>query len=119
MELPEAGVATEELPGAVNIAALDLDQLSEITTRAVNKVRETGADADLDRSEQSALEAIVALVGRPPLFIQNGRLQSTLEADWQHLDAKRAGRARGRAWAVLAGGLGDSWLCLSAARRGR
>lgn len=88
---PESAVGLEsmELVESRDFADLEIDELSEITSRAVNKVRTAGNDADLDQSEQSALEAIILLVGRPPLFIQNGRLQSDLGDEWKHLDAKR------------------------------
>src|SRR6266508_1649343 len=90
MEAFEAGSTNENVSAARDIAHLDIGELSDITSRAVDKVRAAGNDADLDQSEQSALEAIVLLIGRPPLFIQNGRLQSDLGDEWQHLDAKRA-----------------------------
>jgi S1-C subfamily serine protease len=85
----EVEVAPGGPPPVLGGNGLDLDTFSEVATRAVSKVREQGENADLDRQEHDALEAIVALVGRPPLFIQNGRLQADLGVEWQHLDAKR------------------------------
>ncbi|HTG33261.1 MAG TPA: hypothetical protein VLB76_10040, partial [Thermoanaerobaculia bacterium] len=57
--------------------------------RAVQKILRGGPETPLAPSEQIGLEAIVLLIGRPALLIQDGRFLPPPE-DWQVLETKRA-----------------------------
>ncbi|MUG91717.1 serine protease [Scytonema sp. UIC 10036] len=48
-------------------------ELVDMGMRAVKKVQHSGADTTLDSIEVSGLEALVLLVGRPAILIQNGQ----------------------------------------------
>jgi hypothetical protein len=83
-----------ELPGSTSPTELppisrDQRELLSAAGRAVRKVQRDGEDADLTPEEEFAFEAIVLLVGRPAIFIQDGRFFPPPE-EWQVLEGKRA-----------------------------
>ncbi len=58
--------------------------------KAIEKVRKDGANARLSPTEETALEAIVLLEGRPALLVTNGRFEDPPE-EWTVLNAHREG----------------------------
>lgn len=77
-ELPDLPESTEPTPLALVDAAAS----------ALTKVRAEGANADLTPAEQVGFEAIVLLVGRPAILIQDGRFFPPPQ-DWAHLEDAR------------------------------
>ncbi len=63
-------------------------QLVESGRQAVAKIRNNGLEADLEPQEAAGLEAIVSLVARPAIFIQNGRFFPP-PMGWDRLDDHR------------------------------
>ncbi len=63
-------------------------QLVESGRQAVAKLRHSGLDAQLEPQEAAGLEAIVSLVARPAIFIQNGRFFPP-PMGWERLEDHR------------------------------
>ncbi|HEX8104472.1 MAG TPA: serine protease [Solirubrobacteraceae bacterium] len=57
--------------------------------KALVKVRREGIDAKLDAAERDGLEAIVQLIGRPAILVQDGRFFPP-PASWERLEEQRA-----------------------------
>jgi len=60
----------------------------EAGQRGIERVLQEGPEAPLSAEEQFGMEAIVLLVGRPALFIQDGRFAAS-PADWSVLEENR------------------------------
>lgn len=94
MESPAvaAGLPAAELPQNDLVeSALQAQREATIEAgkRGLERVLEQGAEAPLSPEEQFGLEAIVLLVGRPALLIQDGRFAAA-PADWSVLEEHRA-----------------------------
>jgi hypothetical protein len=68
-------------------------QLVESCKQAVHKIRHDGVNADLDPHEAAGLEAIVSLIGRPAILIQNGQFFPP-PPGWERLEDFREGIER-------------------------
>lgn len=94
---PEGGLESPAPPPAAAPPQQDLVESAlqaqreatiEAGKRGMERVLEQGADAPLSPEEQFGLEAIVLLVGRPALLIQDGRFAAA-PADWSVLEEHR------------------------------
>ena len=83
-EVPATRSLTEQPP-----ISQDQRDILSAAGRAVRKVQRDGEHADLTPEEEVGFEAIVLLVGRPALFIQNGRFFPPPD-DWAVLEGNRA-----------------------------
>lgn len=57
--------------------------------RAVEKIRDFGPDTALEPDEENGLEALVVLVGRPAIRIEDGALVAPMPPGWEVLEAHR------------------------------
>ncbi len=57
--------------------------------RAVEKMRDFGPDTALQPDEENGLEALVVLVGRPAIRIEDGALAAPMPPGWEVLEAHR------------------------------
>ena len=65
-----------------------VERTAEGAKRALRKIKKDGVDAQLDPDEIVGTEAIVALVGRPPILIQDGRFFPPPQ-EWSKLEQVR------------------------------
>ncbi len=90
LELPESHV---EDPGAgAQLDRATREILAEVLVdgaRGLEKVAQD-PDAELTPDEQTGVEAIVLVEGRPALFVEGGDFTSDLPQDWSVLDGERA-----------------------------
>ncbi|MCI2421579.1 serine protease [Saccharopolyspora sp. K220] len=73
MTKPVVGAEPGELPPLEEESRSHLEGLVPAGRAAVQKLRRDGADADVDADERAALEAIVLLMARPAILVQDGR----------------------------------------------
>jgi hypothetical protein len=83
---PAAGLPQQEL--VENALQAQREATIEAGRRGIERVLTEGPEAPLSAEEQFGLEAIVLLVGRPALFIQEGRFAAA-PADWSVLEEQR------------------------------
>ncbi len=89
--LGPAGAAPEEElpPELVNPTQPALDRVMAGAVSAIEKIRRDGPDADLSLDERAGLEAVIVVVGRPAILVQDGRFFPPPEP-WQKLENTRA-----------------------------
>jgi V8-like Glu-specific endopeptidase len=89
------GLELESLPPDPVDAALQAQREAAIEAgqRGIERVLQEGPDASLSSDERFGMEAIVLLVGRPALLIEDGRFLAP-PADWPVLEEERAGIER-------------------------
>jgi len=66
----------------------EAEEVLEAGTRAVTKINEEGENAELTLDEQTGLEAIILVFGRPAILIQNGTFAAAPQG-WEILEARR------------------------------
>jgi S1-C subfamily serine protease len=87
---PVVAAAPAELPDSEKAARAALAELVEPGRRAVRKLIDKGGSAELTDEETKAAEAIVVLMGRPAILIQDGKFFPPPEP-WSHdLEPARA-----------------------------
>ncbi len=85
-----SGDPQEELsPELVNPTQPALDRVLAGALSGIEKMRRDGVDADLAADERTGLEAVIVLVGRPAILVQDGKFLPPPEP-WQKLEQKRA-----------------------------
>lgn len=67
------GAEPGELPEMEEASRRHLEKFVPASRTAVRKLRRDGADARTSKAEQTALEAIVLLMARPAILVQDGR----------------------------------------------
>lgn len=90
--VPPRVPAGAELPGLAPVGRAMEDtqrELMEVARRALTRIRKEGRGAVLDEEEVIGLEAIILLVGRPALLIENGVFEAP-PPEWQVLEQERA-----------------------------
>lgn len=83
---PAAGLPQQEL--VENALQAQREAAIEAGRRGLERVLTEGPEAELSPDEEFGLEAIVLLVGRPALLIQDGRFAAA-PADWSVLEEHR------------------------------
>lgn len=77
-----------ELPEIETTFGTTRERWVEAGTRAINRIRTEGEEADLDPEEAIGLEAIILIEGRPAILIQDGRFFPP-PIKWQILEEVR------------------------------
>lgn len=80
---------TADMLDEVNVAVSEArERILDAGKRAVRKVLKDGTDADLRPDEERGLEAIILLIGRPAILIQDGRFFPPPD-EWRILEPHR------------------------------
>jgi V8-like Glu-specific endopeptidase len=85
----EIGAPPEDVEAALGEPVRTaVERTAEGAKRALRKIKRDGVDAQLDPDEVVGTEAIVVLVGRPPILIQDGRFFAPPNP-WEKLEQVR------------------------------
>lgn len=82
------GAPPDELPELVTPAPADIERTIDGARSVVHKIQEEGVNADLDSDDIAGAEAIILLLGRPAILIQEGSFFPPPRR-WAHLEDDR------------------------------
>lgn len=83
------GADPEEIQELLEYERQARERLRQSARNAVEKVKAEGEEADLDPSERLATEAIIEVLGRPAILIQDGHFFAPPHP-WEELESERA-----------------------------